>query len=118
MSVFGKSNGGGRRKALRAPVPMLAVVSTLDEERRIGVVNVSRSGVQLSSPDLPAEGEAVIFQSESVQAFGRVAWSRAGQCGIAFEGPISAADVERLREEARLAADLPFLSFRQIDDAA
>lgn len=111
MNSFGKSNGGGRRKALRAQMPLLAVVSTLDLERRVGVINVSRNGVQLTSPDLPAEGEMVIFQSESVQSFGRVAWVRSGQCGIAFEGPISADQVEELRREASIAADLPYLSF-------
>ena len=76
-------------------------------------MNVSRDGVQLTSPDLPAVGEKLIFQSETVQCFGRVVWSRRGQCGVAFDVPISYNQVERLREEAELATDLPYLSFGQ-----
>ena len=118
MSEFGKSDGGGRRRTLRATMPLLAVISTVGEERRVGVINVSRSGVQLTSPDLPPEGEMVIFHSESVQSFGRVAWCRDGQCGIAFEGPISAGQVERLRQEVSIAADLPYLSFARVEEKA
>ena len=69
--------------------------------------------MQLTSPDLPEEGETVIFQSETVQSFGRVVWSRGGQCGVAFETPISAEQVEQLRGEANLAAELPYMSFGQ-----
>ena len=118
MNGFGKSDGGGRRKALRDQLPLLAVISTVDDERRVGVINVSRNGVQLTSPDLPGEGEQVYFQSESVQSFGRVAWSSAGQCGIAFEGPISADQVEQLRREASITADLPYLSFGRVHGEA
>ena len=99
-------------------MPLLAVVSTVDDARRVGVINVSRYGVQLTSPDLPAEGETVIFQSENVQSFGRVAWSREGQCGIAFDGSITAQQVEQLRCEANIAADLPYLCFGQLHGEA
>jgi hypothetical protein len=90
---------------------LLAVVSTVGCDRRVGLINVSRDGVLLTSPDLPAEGETIIFQSETVQSFGRVMWSRGGQCGVAFEAPISPEQVEQLRSEADVAADLPYLSF-------
>lgn len=118
MNSFGKSRGGGRRKAHRDQMPLLAVISTVDDERRVGVINVSRNGVQLTSPDLPGDGEMVIFQSESVQSFGHVAWSSAGQCGIAFAGPISADQVEQLRREASIAVDLPYLSFAKVQGEA
>lgn len=111
MSMFGKSSGGGRRRTARAPLPLLAVVSTVGCDRRVGLINVSRDGVLLTSPDLPAEGETIIFQSETVQSFGRVMWSRGGQCGVAFEAPISPEQVEQLRTEADVASDLPYLSF-------
>lgn len=111
MSTFGKSNGGGRRKALRAATPLLAVIATVGYERRVGVVNVSTYGIQLTSPDLPTDGEIVMFRSDTVQAFGRVVWTRPGQCGVLFDEPISARQVEQLRREANLAASLPYLSF-------
>ena len=111
MSMFGKSKGGGRRRAARAPAPLLAVVSTVAYDRRVGLLNVSRDGVLLTSPDLPHEGETVVFQSDAVQSFGRVVWTSRGQCGVAFDAPISQHQVEQLRDEADLAADLPCLSF-------
>jgi hypothetical protein len=111
MSTFGKSSGGGRRKTARSSVPLLAVVSTVAYDRRVGLLNVCRDGVLLTSPDLPAQGEAVVFQSKAVQCFGRVIWTRSSQCGVAFDAPISQHQVEQLRDEAELASDLPCLSF-------
>jgi hypothetical protein len=113
MSTFGKSNGGGRRKAPRDPMPLFAVVSTVDYERRVGVLNVCTRGVQLTSPDLPRDGEIVIFQLETVQALGQVVWSRPGQCGVAFKEPLLKEQVDQLRNEANLTADLPYLSLGQ-----
>jgi len=113
MSTFGKSNGGGRRKTRRAPMPLLAVISTAGFERRVGVVNVSSHGVQLTSPDLPDKGAIVLFESDTLKSVGRVVWTRSGQCGVAFEAPISESQVQQLQREANLAADLPYLSFGQ-----
>jgi hypothetical protein len=90
---------------------LLAVVSTVSYDPRVGLVNVSCDGVLLTSPDLPSVGETVIFQSESTQCFGRVVWVRRGQCGVKFDAPILDAQVEQLRDEADLSADLPYLSF-------
>ena len=111
MNTFGKSHGGGRRKAPRASMPLFAVISTAGFERRVGVINVSSNGVQLTSPDLPEEGAVVLFESASVQSVGHVVWSRSGQCGVAFDKPISVEHVEQLRREAEISADLPYLSF-------
>lgn len=111
MSTFGKSSGGGRRKTARAPLPLLAVISTVAYDRRVGLMNVSTTGVRLTSPDLPREGETVVFRSDSVQCFGRVVWARRGQCGVEFDEPISAEQVEQLRAEADVGSDLPYLSF-------
>ena len=107
MTGFGKSAGGGRRKAERRPAPLLAVLSTVSADRRVGLVDVSSTGIQLRAPDLPAEGEDVIFQAECVQSFGRVVWSRGGQCGVAFEAPLGADQVERLRREAAVCGLRP-----------
>lgn len=100
MNMFGKSHGGGRRKSARDSAPLLAVLSTLANDTRVGLLNVSSQGVQLMAPDLPDAGEDVILQAESDQFFGRVIWSRNGQCGVAFEAPLAADQIERLRREA------------------
>ena len=100
MNTFGTAAGGGRRKVARAEAPQLAHLSTIAADRRVGLVDVSANGVHLIAPDAPAEGEDVIFQAESIQLFGRVAWVRGGECGVSFATPMCAEQVNRLRNEA------------------
>jgi hypothetical protein len=97
MNVFGKAKGGGRRSAKRVPAPVLAVLSTIEEDHRAALVNISSSGARLSAPSLPREGEQVIFKADRVTAFGRIVWSDGAQCGVAFDGPIIADELQRLR---------------------
>jgi hypothetical protein len=104
MGSFGKSHGGGRRKSERAQVPQLGTLSTLVNDYRVGLVNVSSTGAQFSGPHLPAQGEDVIFQAHKVQSFGRVAWSQDGQCGVAFESPITGAEVAHLHQAANISS--------------
>jgi PilZ domain len=100
MRTFGKSTGGGRRKSARSQAPLLATLSTIASDYRVGLVNLSSTGAQVSAPCLPALGEDVIFKADKVVSLGQVVWSEAGQCGVAFERPITGADAERLRNEA------------------
>lgn len=102
MRTFGRSNGGGRRSAARVKAPVLAVLSTVTDDYRAAVVNVSGIGARLSAPVLPPDDAEVIFRADKLQAFGRVVWSRNGQCGVAFDGRIDAADVDRLRSQANI----------------
>jgi hypothetical protein len=112
MRSFGKSGGGGRRGAQRAQAPLLALVSTVVNVHRAAIMNLSRTGAQLSAPDLPNEGQDLVFRADSVQAFGKVVWARGNQCGIAFQSPLAAPEVERLRR----AADLPTVAGLSIQD--
>ena len=100
MGSFGKSQGGGRRKAPRSPAPLLAVLSTVTADHRAALVNVSRTGARFSGLDLPREGEELMLRAGHVQSFGRIIWSAAGQCGVAFETPLALEEVERLRVHA------------------
>jgi len=109
MHSFGKSEGGGRRGAQRAQAPVLAVASTAVNVHRAAIMNVSHTGAQLSAPDLPGEGQDVVFRADSVEAFGKVVWARGNQCGIAFQSPLASQDVERLRRAANLPT-IPGLS--------
>jgi hypothetical protein len=102
MSAFGKAKGGGRRKAERARAPLLGTLSTVGDNYRFGLVNLSSTGARVSAPDLPCEGEEVIFRADRLQSFGRVVWSHDGQCGVEFEVPILAGEVQRLRREGDL----------------
>lgn len=98
--TFGKCAGGGRRKAARAPALQLSVLSTITTDHRVGLVNLSSRGVRVTAPDLPAEGEPVVFKAAGMRSFGHVVWSRNGQCGVAFDTPLAADQVDRLRNEA------------------
>ena len=100
MSEFGKAEGGGRRESLRACVPQLAILSTIASDRRVGLINVSSRGVCVTAPDLPALGEDVVFQADSIQLFGQVAWANGNQCGVTFLAPMTQDQVEELQREA------------------
>jgi PilZ domain-containing protein len=104
MSAFGKAKGGGRRKEARTGAPLLSTLSTVTDDYRVGLVNLSSTGARLSAPYLPKEGEEVIFRTDTVQSFGRVVWSHDGQCGVVFDGPILSGEVERLRREANMCS--------------
>jgi hypothetical protein len=99
---FGRAKGGGRRKAPRSPAPILATLSTITNDYRVELINLSSTGARLSGRALPAEGEEVIFKADRVQSFGLVVWSYDGQCGVGFDDAISAAEMERLRHDANI----------------
>jgi len=100
MSAFGKAEGGGRRRSSRASAAQLAVLSTISSDTRVGLMNVSSRGVRVTAPELPAQGEDVLFQADSIQLFGQVAWARGSQCGVTFLSPMSPDEVEQLKREA------------------
>jgi hypothetical protein len=97
MREFGKAKGGGRRSAARVKAPVLARLSTVTEDYRAILQDISGTGAQLSATQLPPDQADVIFRADTVQCFGRVAWSKDGQCGVAFESPLYPAEVDRLR---------------------
>ena len=107
MSAFGKSIGGGRRSAVRASAPLIAVLTTLVGSRSAVLVDVSSTGARVRGPDLPAMGEELIVNIDSVQAFGSVVWSDSGECGIVFEPAIHADEEQYLRNLVAAARGLP-----------
>ena len=96
---FGKAKGGGRRRSARSDVPVLGTLSAITSDYRVGLVNLSSTGARLSAPDLPAEGEDVMFRADGVHSFGQVVWVRGGQCGVSFESPMATADVAHLHSQ-------------------
>jgi len=81
---------------------MLGTLSTVTTDFRVGLVNLSSDGVRLSAPELPDEGQEVVFRAGNVQSFGTVVWNKQGQCGVLFEDPMPAADVKILHQQAHL----------------
>jgi hypothetical protein len=108
MNAFGKCKGGGRRSSARERAPLIAVFSTLARSHDSVLVDISRTGARLSGDDLPELGEEFILTIEGIRAFGSVVWSAAGQCGVVFDGPLPAGDVESVRHKvSRLGGFTP-----------
>lgn len=103
MGIFGKSNGGGRRASSRETLPLPAIVSTIQKNRMVVLVDLSSTGARLEGPDLPPGGESMSLRIDCVRAFGMVAWSEDGQCGVSFDCPLAGFEVERLKREASVA---------------
>ena len=103
MKTFGKSAGGGRRAARRAPAPALALLSTAGHDYHVALEDVSRTGARFCAPLLPSEGENVILRADRVRVFGRVIWSADQRCGVSFDAPIADESVDALRPDPRMA---------------
>ena len=100
MSNFGKCGGGGRRSAVRERTPLVAVFTTLARSHDAVLVDLSRTGARLSGDDLPAVGEDFILVMEGIRTFGSVVWASEGECGVLFDGPLPAEDVEAVQRKA------------------
>jgi hypothetical protein len=112
MPLFGKRVGGGRRRASREHLPMPAMLSTIDNYHIATVVDLSSTGARIQGDRLPPAGLPISIKLDCVRAFGVVAWCRDGQCGVAFDDPLSKFELERLRREVKLAS----LAWRSVDE--
>lgn len=106
MNVFGKRNGGGRRRAQREAAPSIAVFTTVTKSHPAVLVDISATGARLRTTDLPQVGEELMVTVESIRAFGCVAWLRGDQFGISFDDPLDPADVLQLRCRVTRSAGL------------
>ena len=107
MSAFGKCEGGGRRSTARAEAPLMAVFTTRTRTHTAVLADVSSTGARLRGADLPIMGEDLLLGIDTVRAFGIVAWSENGECGIAFDAPLQADEEEALRQKVSAARGLP-----------
>ena len=103
MSSFGKRAGGGRRSASREVLPLPAVVSTIDENRTVELVDLSATGARLRAERLPPAGESLWVKIDTLGRFALVVWTDEDECGIEFDVPIHGHEVRRLRQEVQIA---------------
>jgi hypothetical protein len=106
MTTFGKRKGGGRRRAAREHLPLIAVFTTRSRSHPAVLVDVSSTGVRLRGDDLPGRGEDLLVTIEGVTSYGVVAWSRLGFCGIAFDSPLPAGSLQLLEQRVAKARGL------------
>lgn len=118
MRPFGKCGGGGRRSTARAPVPLAAIITTLQRSRCVELVDLSCTGAKLRGLGLPKKGQDLEVKIETVRAFATVVWARADECGVCFYNPLMPFEVDRLRSEGT-AANLSHLTVEErlaVDD--
>ena len=97
MRLFGKSNVRGRRSVPRTRAPVIAVLTSARGEYFASVTDVSRTGARVEAEVLPPLGEQLTFRALDVQVRGGVVRSEGNSCGIEFEMPIAAAEVQLLQ---------------------
>jgi hypothetical protein len=114
--TFGKCNGGGRRRAHREFLPLIAVFTTRTRSHHAFLVDLSSTGARLRGDDVPEKGEDLMLSIEGVLTYGTVAWSRLGFCGIAFDSPLPLADIRLLEQKASKARGLPPEMTAAMDD--
>ena len=105
MTRFGNSPPRGRRSAPRIQVPLIVELSIGSDKQVATLREISRTGAKLSGPSF-ATGQDLQFRAGTIQALGEVVWSEGSECAIAFDTPIAAAEVARLRSLANLIAGL------------
>ena len=116
MSTFGKRGGGGRRKAARENLPLIAVFTTMTCSYTAELVDVSATGARLRATHAPDEGEEIFLSVDKLKTFGVVAWSHDQEFGVTFDLQFAEEDVDYLRSKVartvgltadmRLALDL------------
>lgn len=105
MGTFGTSQARGRRSVPRAEAPLIAVLATGAAHHSAELIDLSRTGARLKGATFPEEGADFTFHAGKVRATGEVIWVEGNQCGVAFDTPIAAAEVNRIRVLANLVTE-------------
>jgi hypothetical protein len=92
----------GRRSEPRAQLVLPAATEALSGNGHVTLLDVSRTGARLEGQRLPEVGRDIILKCDGIEAFGSVAWTASGRCGVHFDEPIGAGELFALRS---LAAD-------------
>jgi hypothetical protein len=103
MRTFGISQARGRRSVPRAEAPLIAVLATGAAHHSAELIDLSRTGARLQGADFPAADADLVFHAGKVRAAGEVIWIDGDQCGVSFDTPIAAVEVNRIRVLANLA---------------
>ena len=99
--TIGKREGGGRRLSKRVDVPLPALLLTMSDRHPALLFNISQTGAKLRAQAPPAKGTELFLQVGRLDVYARVIWRRDELCGLRFDVPIRAWDVEQLRIEAQ-----------------
>lgn len=106
MKKFGSAEARGRRAVPRAEAPLVVTLATGAQRYTTTLLVVSRTGARLIGAKVPPSGEEVLFRAGRVEALGEVVWSDDRQCAVAFDRPVSAAEVGSLRSLAAFVSGM------------
>ncbi len=79
----------GRRERSRVRLRLPARLITLDATQTATLADLSLTGARLIATGPVRVGEDAIVQWDHYEAFGRVVWTRDGQCGVCFDTMIT-----------------------------
>lgn len=102
MRIFGISKAMGRRSVPRAKAPVDALLCTQTRDHAVELIDLSRTGARLGGVCFLAQGQPVTFRVETLRAHGEIIWVADKECGVEFDTPIAADEVNRVRSVANL----------------
>lgn len=73
-----------------------AEMRIFDMRVKIHVLNISRSGLLISTETPPPSGANAIFDLGTSERRGRIVWVAGDRCGVQFHVPIEAAELSQL----------------------
>ena len=97
-------------------LPLIAVVTTLNESHSAIVVDVSAKGAKLRGINLPEPGQDLFLSIDGFLLFGAVVRQDDDTRGIAFDEPLDANQEARLRQKVAQASGLPIEIRAAFDD--
>lgn len=97
-------------------LPLIAVVTTLNESHSAVVVDVSAKGAKLRGPILPGPGQDLFLSIDGLVMFGVVVRQEDDTRGIVFDEPLDANQEARLRQKLIQASGLPIEIRAAFDD--
>lgn len=83
------------RRSNRSTVMLSATLEVVGGSIPVRLRNLSQDGAMVYGPDLPVEGERVLFHRQGLSVPSRVVWNHAEHAGLAFDSPLFPREVLR-----------------------
>jgi hypothetical protein len=77
----------------------MAIVTTVSHSQSAILVDVSGTGACVEGSELPHSGEQLFATIEGTVAFGNIVWEHDNLRGIAFDDPLTVADLQSIRNK-------------------
>ena len=105
MPSFGNRVDGlrGRRAFPRQSVVLAASALSITHSRSVVVADITPEGARLHGRHLPSTSSEVLMVVGSQDCFGKVVWNESDGCGVKFDRPFRADQLEQLKLEGQWA---------------